>query len=34
VDEDITRLQAKDCRFRTSRVGAADPEDLRMLAFG
>jgi hypothetical protein len=33
VNEDITGLQAEDCRFRTSRVGAADPKDLRVLAF-
>lgn len=32
VNEDVTGLEAQHRGFRASRVGAAEPEDLRLLA--
>ena len=32
VDEDVTRFETEDGGFRDTGVGAADPEDLRLLA--
>lgn len=32
VHEDVSRLEAEDCGFRAAGVGAADPEDLWVLA--